>query len=170
MRIKKIAPTPPANGNIENEYGTSQTNAYSEAYANTTFATKTELASIIESGSNTYGRYIKYSDGTLIQYGRISKTNFLATTTTSSSAQGITFYRSPLATVTLPVSFSSTGYTLVANVGTETNGTRFYIPRPGSRNVGSFQIQVIGVEDFLENEKGYTNLGSVDWQVIGRWN
>ena len=40
MRIKKISPTTPANGNIENSYGTSQTNAYSEAYANTTFATK----------------------------------------------------------------------------------------------------------------------------------
>lgn len=40
MRIKKISPTTPANGNIENQYGTSQTNAYSEAYANTTFATK----------------------------------------------------------------------------------------------------------------------------------
>ena len=40
MRIKKISPTTPANGNIENTYGTSQTNAYSEEYSNTTFATK----------------------------------------------------------------------------------------------------------------------------------
>lgn len=40
MRIKKISPTTPANGNIENQYGTSQTNAYSEEYSNTTFATK----------------------------------------------------------------------------------------------------------------------------------
>jgi hypothetical protein len=40
MRIKKISPTTPANGNIENQYGTSQTNAYSEEYANTTFASK----------------------------------------------------------------------------------------------------------------------------------
>lgn len=34
MRIKKISPTTPANGNIENQYGTSQTNAYSEEYIN----------------------------------------------------------------------------------------------------------------------------------------
>jgi hypothetical protein len=34
MRIKKISPTTPANGNIENQYGTSQTNAYSQAYIN----------------------------------------------------------------------------------------------------------------------------------------
>jgi len=43
MRIKKISPTTPANGNIENQYGTSQTNAYSEEYVNTTFATKGEI-------------------------------------------------------------------------------------------------------------------------------
>lgn len=40
MRIKKISPTTPANGNIENQYGTSQTNAYSEEYSNNTFASK----------------------------------------------------------------------------------------------------------------------------------
>jgi len=170
MRIKKISPTTPANGNIENQYGTSQTNAYSEEYSNTTFATKTELASIIESGSNSFGKYTKYSDGTLIQYGRIPKTDFLATSTTSNSAQGITFYRSPLASVTLPASFSASDYTLTANVGTGTSGTRFYIPRIGTRTTTRFELQIIGVEDFLENEKGYTNLGSVDWQAIGRWN
>lgn len=43
MRIKKISPTTPANGNIENQYGTSQTNAYSETYVNNTFATKGEI-------------------------------------------------------------------------------------------------------------------------------
>lgn len=39
-QIKKISPTTPANGNIENQYGTSQTNAYSEEYSNNTFANK----------------------------------------------------------------------------------------------------------------------------------
>lgn len=34
MRIKKIAPVTPANGNIENSYGTSQTNGYSQEYLN----------------------------------------------------------------------------------------------------------------------------------------
>ena len=34
MRIKKIAPTTPANGNIENSYGTSQTDTYSQEYIN----------------------------------------------------------------------------------------------------------------------------------------
>lgn len=34
MRIKKIAPVTPANGNIENTYETSQTNGYSQEYIN----------------------------------------------------------------------------------------------------------------------------------------
>lgn len=40
MRIKKISPTTPSNGNIENQYGTSQTNAYSEEYVNSKLAEK----------------------------------------------------------------------------------------------------------------------------------
>ena len=34
MRIRKKAPVTPANGNIENSYGTSQTNTYSQEYIN----------------------------------------------------------------------------------------------------------------------------------------
>lgn len=34
MRIKKIAPVTPANGDIENSYGTSQENTYSQEYIN----------------------------------------------------------------------------------------------------------------------------------------
>lgn len=34
MRIKKIAPVTPANGNIENSYGTSQENGYTQEYIN----------------------------------------------------------------------------------------------------------------------------------------
>ena len=34
MRIKKIAPVTPANGNIKNSYGTSQTDTYSQSYLN----------------------------------------------------------------------------------------------------------------------------------------
>ena len=34
MRIKKIAPETPANGNIENTHGTSQTDTYSQEYIN----------------------------------------------------------------------------------------------------------------------------------------
>ena len=58
MRIKKISPTTPANGNIENQYGTSQTNAYSEEYSNNTFASKN-----IENYSTTETRIGTWIDG-----------------------------------------------------------------------------------------------------------
>ena len=53
MRIKKISPTTPANGNIENEYGTSQTNAYSEAYVNSKLAEKLDATGGTISGGLT---------------------------------------------------------------------------------------------------------------------
>ena len=70
MRIKKIAPETPANGNIENTHGTSQTDTYSQEYIN----------GIIESGSNANGNYIKYIDGTLICYMRKRVTNIAIST------------------------------------------------------------------------------------------
>ena len=73
MRIKKISPTTPANGNIENQYGTSQTNAYSEEYSNTTFASKN-----IENYSTTEQRIGTWIDGKPI-YRKV----FTGTTPTS---------------------------------------------------------------------------------------
>jgi hypothetical protein len=74
--------TPYVNSEISNSYGTAQNLGYSQAYSNTTFATKdvattsanglmsssdkAKLDNIIESGSNSNGRYIKYEDGTMI--------------------------------------------------------------------------------------------------------
>lgn len=58
MRIKKISPTTTANGNIENQYGTSQTNAYSEEYSNNTFASKN-----VENYSTTEQRIGTWIDG-----------------------------------------------------------------------------------------------------------
>lgn len=57
-QIKKISPTTPANGNIENQYGTSQTNAYSEEYSNNTFASKN-----IENYSTTETKIGTWIDG-----------------------------------------------------------------------------------------------------------
>ena len=34
MRIRKVSPVTPANGNIENSYGTSQTDTYSQEFLN----------------------------------------------------------------------------------------------------------------------------------------
>lgn len=49
-QIKKIAPVTPANGNIENSYGTSQENTYSQEYINDTFQERTNFSYTLSNG------------------------------------------------------------------------------------------------------------------------
>ena len=103
--------TPYVNSEISNEYGTAQNLGYSQNYANTTFATKDvatqnsnglmsvsdkiKLDTIIESGSNANGYYIKYSDGTMICYGEIDQTTSITFTSWGNlyqyELQGVSF-------------------------------------------------------------------------------
>ena len=53
MRIKKIAPVTPANGNISNQYGTSQTDTYSQEYLNRSFMTAKLSSDYIIATTNT---------------------------------------------------------------------------------------------------------------------
>lgn len=119
--------------------------------------------------TDTNGTAIKYADGTLIQYGVIPKTNFLMTTTASSTVQGITWYRSNVADTTFPVSFTNTDYSISLQVFTSTSGSRMYTTRAMKNTSSRFTAQLISIEDFLETAAGYTNLTNVSWQAIGRW-
>lgn len=69
------------------------------------------VPNIIETGSNSSANYIKYADGTLIQYGVATMT-----ATTSRSAGGLTYY-SDRADITLPYNFKDTSFTCLSNVG-----------------------------------------------------
>ena len=62
MRIKKIAPVTPANGNIRNSYGTSQTDTYSQEYINkfTDYST-TETVVGIYKNKPLYRRVVDYT-------------------------------------------------------------------------------------------------------------
>ena len=64
MRIKKILGTVGLVGNVLNQKSSSKKDAYSCDYVN----------KIIESGSNTNGSYVKYSDGTMICHRAIETT------------------------------------------------------------------------------------------------
>lgn len=68
MRIKKTSQGVAQGYSVNGAYSESQSQAYSCDFVNN---------SVIESGSNTYGDYIKYIDGTLICYGTVE----LASTT-----------------------------------------------------------------------------------------
>lgn len=66
---------------------------------------KNTLDKIIESGSNDNGSWIKYSDGTLIQYGNVTKS---INVKNKSSASG--WYYDDGYAINFPINFSDTNY------------------------------------------------------------
>lgn len=109
---------------------------------------------IIENGSNTSANYVKYSDGTLIQYGKVNLQTY-----NSRSAGGLTYW-SASDTVVLPSNYINTEYIVLTNVPianlnifTQSNG--FAIERD--------QIQV----NFMAtNDEENRN---IHFMTIGRW-
>lgn len=64
----------------------------------------------IQSGSNSNGKYIKFPDGTLIQYGSVS-----VTPSTQRLQGGLTYYSGAIE-VSLPEKFINTNYNLSSNI------------------------------------------------------
>lgn len=64
-----------------------------------------------ESGSNENVKYIKYSDGTLIQYGRVTLQSY-----DRRSSGGLTYWSNDTY-IELPVNFIDTNYIVSTNVG-----------------------------------------------------
>lgn len=123
------------------------------------------------SGSNSNGNYIKYDDGTLIQWGTLNKELFLQTTDVYNTVQGIKFHRSAGYTLYIPAVFVDMNYTILAQPlqGFTSDASRLETPRTQKVTDGSFDIQLIGVEPFTSSGYGYINLLGVDWIAIGRW-
>lgn len=121
------------------------------------------------SGKNENGNYIKYDDGILMCWGTIDKTKFLQTTSTYTTVQTIKWYRSALANQTLPVSYANNDYRANITLTTGLNGARMMIPRISSKSTGIMEVQIIGIEDFLQNANGYKDIVDVNWVTIGRW-
>jgi len=69
-----------------------------------TFADGTVMGGIIESGSNEYGSYIKFSDGTLEQWGRVlgSTGTYSPQTNIFGTTSGTTYVRYETITFTIP--------------------------------------------------------------------
>lgn len=132
-------------------------------------ATNLNLMQVEESGSNTNGNYIKYNDGTLIQWNTIAKSNFQSTSALSTIVQGINWYRSNNPSVSFPIFFIDTNYSVNVTVLEGTSGSRFIIPETLGKTVSGFVVQLIGVEDFTSSGAAYSNLTSVSYIAIGRW-
>jgi hypothetical protein len=103
---------------------------------------------VIESGSNSNGYWIKYVDGTLVQYGT---QNFDSSTTAAGA-----IYRSALISVTLPTSFLNTLFTICVSssaslwFGANTNG-------------------VSGLQFRMFYHTSLTGTRTALWSAIGRW-
>ena len=121
----------------------------------------------LNSSSGVY--YFKFDSGILVCYAIVDKSNFMSSSTASTTEQNVVWYRSNLATINFPVEFVSTSYVVSITPTTGISNTRIYIPRINSKAKDNVKVQLIGVEDFTSSGAGYTNLTSVDVIAIGRW-
>lgn len=95
MRIKKISPTTPANGNIENQYGTSQTNAYSQAYINNATApNSTKWNNLIndKATENNTDTWISVLKDDKLQHTTISSIISRGIVSNNNTTTGVTYF------------------------------------------------------------------------------
>lgn len=118
---------------------------------------KNTLDKIIESGSNDNGSWIKYSDGTMIQYGSIKKN--VSITTLSNSGK---YYYQDDINIILPINFIDSNY--YSNVIAVKN-------QNGSQNVYSVRNKTQSKFDFcLSSLISYSsNDNTFWWFAIGKW-
>lgn len=69
---------------------------------------------IVATGSNENGSYIKFNNGTMIQYGSRTQTTATSGSNIYGSTSGTSYYNT--ASQTLPLAFSSASYHIVAGI------------------------------------------------------
>ena len=109
---------------------------------------------IIESGSNANGNYIKYADGTLIQYGNVT-----LTTSENRIAGGLTYY-STATTINFPISFKDSSYSAFSNV-LLANMNYFCNSYMASNDASSCNLS------FVSTANNETRV--IHWMAIGKW-
>lgn len=123
----------------------------------------------IQNGNNSNGSWTKFEDGTLIYRKIVSKENFLTSSELKTTVQGIDIFRSEIATLSLPLNFIDTNYTVSIAINNDIVGSRAMLPKIHSKDTNMIRIQLIGLESFTSSGVGYSNLNSVDVIAIGRW-
>lgn len=118
---------------------------------------KNVVNGMIESGSNDNGSWIKYSDGTLIQYGSIKK-NVSITTLTNTEK----YYYQDDINMILPINFIDSNY--YSNVIAVNN-------QNGSQNVYSIRNKTRSKFDFcLSSLISFSSDNNTFWWfAIGKW-
>lgn len=130
-------------GLISNNYGTSNSNGYTQNYINNNVG-------VVESGSNANGNYIKFADGTMICYA-ILPFNLAIT----SQYEGI--YYANTGSIIFPQEFISTPVINIMLRGIAGGGYSFY-------NVLTSEFS-----GFVWKIQSKTSEFSLLYQAIGRW-
>lgn len=111
----------------------------------------TNLNKITDSGSNTNGNYIKFQDGTLIQWGRknLPSVSFTQLTTgiCYSAAQSITYPTAFIANPSSSVMSRTRNLSWIINVSSSTTALGFYV---------------------VNSNSGSTD-ADIEWMAVGRW-
>ena len=118
---------------------------------------KNTLDKIIKSGSNDNGSWIKFGDGTLIQYGSIKKN--VSITTASSSGK---YYYQDDINIILPTSFVDGNYfSNVISVSNQNGSQNVYSVR--NKKQSKFDFCLSSLISFSSNDNTFW------WIATGRW-
>lgn len=118
---------------------------------------ETAINSIVESGSNDNGRWIKYSDGTMICYGKTTKN--VSITNFSNSQK---YYYQDDINIKLPISFiDSDYYSNVIAVNNQNGSQNVYAIR--NKTQSKFDFCLSSLLSFSSNNNTFW------WLAIGRW-
>ena len=147
MRIKKTSQYIEPGASLTDDYGTSTTDGYTQNYINTNFN------AITEKGSNANGTYIKYADGTLVQYGIYSTTTSLSGSFNNSRFAG--------ATITYPISFLNTDNIILLTP--EQNNMLL------STTVSTLSTSNTSIYLWSQDSRNETKVIKIHFMVIGRW-
>ena len=110
---------------------------------------------VVESSSNANGRYRKFSDGTMDQWGIVAPTSGSFALTNGVYVQ--------IRDITYPYAFYDTAYVFVGHVETQTNGC-FWV---GERFITSKTLT--GNSVYINSMISGTFTVGVAWHAIGRW-
>lgn len=140
------------------EYSTAETGAEWCDALNSDNARVDGLPHVLESGSNSQLCYQKYSDGTLHAWGCIEYgTKYPCF---SQVARG---YSSALVTISFPVRFADTGYSLVAHVAASAYPDTMVAV--SARSLDSVKLNFV----CPINDSGASNSKSLSVDMWGRW-
>ena len=112
-----------------------------------------EINNIVESGNNSNGDYIKYSDGTMICYGR-------KTITVSLDISYGAAYRGDIQTINLPEAFINTNYRITLQALAPIH---VCYAVDNDKSVNSFKFYPVA---FVSQTQGSR---SIEFMAIGRW-